>query len=129
MKIIESNSKLYIKYIDNNKGWGVFTKEKISKGEVVEECYYLLDEYETTVHKDYIFKASGKGVNFCSLILGFGSIYNHSYSPNIYSKQGDFYMRTMSFIALRDIEPEEELCHNYSEKWWKEWSERNNHIL
>jgi hypothetical protein len=41
MNVININPKLYIKYIDDIKGFGVFTNQKIKKGELIEECYSL----------------------------------------------------------------------------------------
>ncbi len=44
--------------------------------------------------------------------LGYGSLYNHSYSPN--ARYEDANPRTKLFIALRDIQPGEEIVVNYN---------------
>jgi uncharacterized protein len=49
-----------------------------------------------------------------ALALGYGSIYNHSYSPN--ARYDDVGPQTKVFTALRDIEPGEEITVNYNGK-------------
>jgi uncharacterized protein len=44
--------------------------------------------------------------------LGFGSIYNHTDSPNAVYKEHDK-AQTIDFIALRDIQKDEEITVNY----------------
>ena len=54
-------------------------------------------------------RSRGRGV----FALGYGSIYNHSYSPNArYVKHFD--RRTIDFIALWDIAAGEEIPTNYN---------------
>ena len=47
-----------------------------------------------------------------TMVLGYGAMYNHSDDPNIEAWQ-NLNDNTMSFVALKDIEPGEELCHYY----------------
>jgi SET domain-containing protein len=44
--------------------------------------------------------------------LGYGSLYNHSYSPN--ARYLDVGRMTKAFISLRDIAPGEEITINYN---------------
>lgn len=110
---------LYIKYIDNVKEYGVFTNSKIQKGELVERCIcailgtYLL--YNPIY--DYIFNNG----EIKLLPFGFGSIYNHNYDANIEWRLTDN-SRFIEFYALKDIEIDVELTHNYGEHYW-EWLE------
>jgi SET domain-containing protein len=51
------------------------------------------------------------------LFLGYGMLYNHSPEPNVQYVQHD--AETIAFIALRDIEPGEELRIDYGAEWWE----------
>jgi hypothetical protein len=47
------------------------------------------------------------------MVLGFGSLYNHSYTPNAtYVKKPD--ERVVEFVALQDIGSSEEITVNYN---------------
>lgn len=115
-EVIPTN-KLYLKWIDNTIGWGVFTAEDIKKDEIVETCYCLLDNRQVTYHKDYIFSLDRK-TNDSFLVLGYGSIYNHSNEPNVQSRIISYEQRFIEFFALRDIEKGEQLCHDYGVEYW-----------
>jgi SET domain-containing protein len=48
-----------------------------------------------------------------AIALGYGSLYNHSYNPNaryVFRESEE----CLEFIALRDIEPGEEITINYN---------------
>ena len=99
-------------------GRGVFTAAGISKGSVIEVCPVIvlskadrshLDE--TELHEYYFIW--GKKDEECAIILGYGSLYNHSYEPNA-EYAPDFKSKTLDFFALRDIKPGEEITVNYS---------------
>lgn len=98
------------------KGRGVFAREFIPRGTVFERAPVLvmpatdvLASEEETLLSHYVFEW-GKGT--VALALGFGSLYNHSYSPNArYEDEG----RQMKlYIAERDIQPGEEVTINYN---------------
>lgn len=98
------------------KGMGVFAARDIESGEVVEVCPMLIIPEETLYSpsgtsplKDYVFTWS---TNQVGLALGFGSLYNHSYTPNLRSE--DTTARVKRYIALRKISKNEELTHNYA---------------
>jgi SET domain-containing protein len=103
------NKKLYLKKIDNNKGWGVFATEVIKKDEIVEICYCMTLHDDKTEFIDYAF---GLKSNSTLLPFGFGCIYNHSTTPNI-NYTLDKYNKLIIFIAITDISKDEEICHNY----------------
>lgn len=95
------------------KGRGVFARRLIREGEIIERVPVIvlpLDEGDTgTVLPAYCFTWSRNSV---ALALGYGSLFNHSYTPNArYDDRGD---RTKVFSALRDIEPGEEITVNYN---------------
>jgi SET domain-containing protein len=111
--------KLEIRYIDNVKGFGVFTLENINMGDIVEICY-CIPTYNQIFNPlvDYLFETSTNNKDIAVLPLGYGSIYNHSNSPNIKWKVNETNNSFIEFYSLREIEPEEELCHSYGDKYW-----------
>jgi SET domain-containing protein len=113
---IHPPNDIYIKYINSKKGWGVFAKEKILKGEVVEVCYGLIDNYITSPLKDYAFSINKNGSEDDLIhLLGYGSIYNHNADANIIWKVVE--TNIIEFIAIKDIEIDEEICHNYGKRY------------
>lgn len=116
MDLINTNSKLYVKYIDNIKGFGVFANQPIKKDELIEDCYSLLIHNTSTDYEPYYFYFKGDSK---LLPLGFGCIYNHNDNPNIAWKVIDENNRIIRFFALDDIKMDDELCHNYGPNYWK----------
>lgn len=98
------------------RGRGVFARQFIARGTIIERVPMLVfpetdlesDEGFSTLYH-YAFEW-GKGT--VALALGYGSIYNHSYSPN--ARYDDVAQRTKNFTAIRDIEPGEEITINYN---------------
>ena len=114
IKEIHPPTKIYIKFIDTKKGWGVFCKEKITKDEIVEQCYGIIDNYsDASSLKDYSFTLNEKLAGLTNDViyaLGYGGVYNHSDEPNAsWVVDG----KTLEFYALRDIEIGEEICTYY----------------
>ena len=123
IKEMHPPTKIYIKFIDTKKGWGVFCKEKITKDEIVEQCYGIIDNYETTPLKDYVFVLNTKNCQNNDAIhaLGYGGIYNHSDEPNI---EFENIGKIIEFKATRDIEIGEEICHNYGVGYLEKYKTR-----
>lgn len=105
-----------------NKGRGVFTRDAIPEGTVVETAPVivmtarereLLDQ--TTLH-DYIFEWQPGGQNLCCMALGWVPIFNHSYSANCEYFM-DYEEQTMLIQSVRDIAAGEELTINYNGNW------------
>lgn len=97
------------------KGRGVFARRLIRSGEVIEQAPLLVlrladvqRDDEWTELGTYCFNW-GRGT--VALVLGYGSLYNHSYLPN--ARHDDVAPRTKVFSALRDIAPGEEITVNY----------------
>lgn len=59
-------------------GYGVFAEKTIKKGEKIEECYFILTKGDDVLLEDFYFYADRK----YAVLLGYGSIYNHSDEPN-----------------------------------------------
>jgi SET domain-containing protein len=98
------------------KGRGVFAVRPIRAGDVIERVPVLVmplrdlaDDDRRAGLLDYCFVW---GRDTVALALGYGSLYNHSYSPN--ARYDDENLQTKVFTALRDIEPGEEITINYN---------------
>jgi SET domain-containing protein len=113
---IKTPDNLEVKYINDDIGYGVFTNKEIKKGEIVEVCYYLKFPTFTQTSVDYLFNVNDDSY---ILVLGYGSIYNHSYSPNIKWIISETNTKSVTFIALVDINVGEELRFNYGKNYWK----------
>jgi SET domain-containing protein len=100
------------------RGRGVFARRRIGVGEVIERAPVIVvpgdqwDRVEPTVFFDYTFTWGPEGDD-AAIALGNGSLYNHSYTPNAryVRRLAD---RTLEVVALRDIEPGEEVTFNYN---------------
>jgi SET domain-containing protein len=114
-------------YVDKSPvhGWGVFTKEKINEGELIEECTILTLPIEkgedSSLFIDYRFNfPSGLEWEEQVLVMGCGGIYNHSNTPNAYWYSNNE-KRTFCFVASRDIEVGEEIFTFYGdESYWND---------
>ena len=100
-----------------NGGRGVFAAKNFKKGELIESCPIIeipqnnLEILCQTILINYIF-FFGKNKEKSLIALGFGSLYNHTYSPNarykIKSRQ-----KLIEFTAIKDIKKDEEITTNY----------------
>ncbi|GMQ30282.1 SET domain-containing protein [Algoriphagus confluentis] len=114
-KITES-SRLYVADA-GPKGRGVFAGRAFKKGEIVESCPIIPWEqeelYRLSGHllERYVFLWDKRNKSL-AVVLGFGSLYNHSSQPNCgYSRQ--IKNRLIVFKAKRAIGPHEELTIHY----------------
>jgi SET domain-containing protein len=112
---------VYVKDTGTPKGRGVFAARRFGVGDVIEECpVMLLKKPYETLHKEL------KTIQ--ALALGYGSLYNHSNPSNLrYETDGEALL--LRLVAVRGIEPDEELTINYNadagapvsdEDWWFE---------
>ncbi|MCX7788441.1 MAG: SET domain-containing protein [Spirochaetes bacterium] len=113
---IHTSSSLFVAE-SPGKGRGVFTEHRISKDQLIEACPVLLfNDGEDARHIDatplgnYYYRWKD---GFNALALGYGSLYNHSYHPNAYYRR-NYANQTIEIVALRDIEPGEEILINYN---------------
>jgi len=111
---IENDNELYLKWVDDEIGWGVFTKNKIQTGQPIEYCYYYpictkLPEYDI-----FVFNVNKQKC----FLFGYGCIYNHSYNPNGEWKLLDIEKHIIGLFAIKDIEPHEQIFHNYGAYYW-----------
>jgi SET domain-containing protein len=110
--MIQVPTKIEIKE-SPNKGLGVFAKEKIFKGEIIEitPLIKLNVPYNSDVLDDYRFNYPKNSTQKFVVVLGYGSIYNHSNQNNADWRDNGHMM--FEFFALRDIEHGEEICTKY----------------
>ncbi|MBL7825284.1 MAG: SET domain-containing protein-lysine N-methyltransferase [Saprospiraceae bacterium] len=99
-------------------GHGVFAGRDIEAGEVIEVCPVILipkaqlPHIRQTVLDDYYFDWGEEG-DWYALCLGYGSLYNHSYTPN--AEYGmDFENQTIDFYCVNPIQAGEEIFINYN---------------
>ncbi|HZG57236.1 SET domain-containing protein [Paenibacillus sp.] len=95
---------------------GVFATRDIRKGELIHEAPavpYPNEEHEhieKTTLADYVFEY---GANHTAILLGYGSLFNHSYTPNA-TYEISFEKHTFDFYAYKDIKAGEEIFINYN---------------
>src|SRR4051812_5675883 len=102
-KVYLSESKIM------NAGRGMFSTQTIKAGEVIERCpIILIPETEipslrqTKLLNYYFMWGDDPRHHRAGICLGFGSLYNHSYSPNAtYKKLIE--EELIEFVALQDI--------------------------
>lgn len=111
-RLIRANTKIKPSTIH---GYGVFAKERINWGEIIEECPVLLvSEYVEKIH-DFVFNWGDKQN---ALALGCGSLYNHSENPNA-NYHMDYEYNLLVFTATRHIEKNEEIFISYGNDWFE----------
>jgi SET domain-containing protein len=100
----------------SGKGRGVFARRHIEADTVFEKVPVIvmpaeevLESTESSVLANYVFDWGKETV---ALALGYGSMYNHSYTPN--ARYDDEGRQTKLFTALRDIDAGEEITVNYN---------------
>lgn len=103
------------------KGRGVFTRERIPAGTVIEVAPVIVMEatdrqyLDKTLLHDYIFEW-GKLKDKCCMALGLIPIYNHSYKSNCEYFM-DFEEDSIFVKTVRIIANGEELTINYNGDW------------
>ncbi len=99
-----------------NRGRGIFTSEEISADDIIEICPLILipkkelENIDKTIFYDYYFLLPN-GEDAC-IALGYGSLYNHSNSPNatvVFDLEND----SFQIHCIKDIKSGEEIFINY----------------
>ncbi len=112
-----SNSPVEIRQTAG-KGRGVFAAKRYARGEIIETCPVIVfakkdvPHIDGTILQSYYFRWD-RSEGTVALVLGYGSLYNHSYEPNaVYER--DHGSQEMRFKALRTIPVGEEILVNYN---------------
>ncbi len=107
-------------------GLGVFSDALIPANTMLEECHwikYKRDDCSSPQLNDYVYEvtddpnASEEETGYNAMVLGFGSIYNHSFDNNaqyLFDEEKNVFV----YQSTRDIQPGEQICISYGEKWW-----------
>ena len=118
MKKYYPSTKIYISESNINKaGRGVFASKNINKNEIIEICPVILApesdlaNLDKSIFVNYFFYFGMKKEQL-AIALGYGSIYNHSYSPNAKYKLS-VREKTITFTSLKNINKGEEITFNY----------------
>jgi len=100
-------------------GIGVYAKDSITNGEVIEVCPLILvdsDVMAVDTLNDYVFTIN-KTEDLYAVALGYGSLYNHAEQPNadwniIIDKA------EIRFIAKEDIQAGQQITVSYGSDYW-----------
>ncbi len=96
-------------------GTGVFAGQRFAPEDLMERCPVLIvppnqaKRVVGTMLGDYVYEWEGGSV----VALGFGSLYNHSRSPNARYEM-DYDLEEIHVVALRVIDEGEEILVNYN---------------
>jgi SET domain-containing protein len=113
-----SNTNLFVSYA-GHKGRGVFTSKVLKKDDLIEICPVIELSYKehqslsghTLENYTFVWNTSKKNV---AIVLGFGSLYNHSAKPN-----ADYIKKikegVMVYKALKTIKAGEEITIDYGD--------------
>jgi SET domain-containing protein len=96
-------------------GRGMYAARDIKKGEMLDEAPVIIspkserEHLKKTILNDYCFRWG----EHLAIALGYGSIFNHSYTPNArYITNID--NQSIDFYAMADIREDEEITVNYN---------------
>ncbi len=112
-KVADSiNPFLTVKKI-KGKGRGVVALRDFTAHELIEVCPVVLFKVakgESHICEEYAFRWDDKRI---AIALGFGSLYNHSNTPNAYYDH-NVEQKTLLVYAFTDILKGTEICFNYT---------------
>jgi SET domain-containing protein len=99
-------------------GMGVFAKENIKSGEIIENCHFtILEKPFFDIDKklqEYVFAYPKINPTKSVVVWGYGSIYNHSKNNNA-DWISDEEKNVFTFFTIKDINEGEEIFTNYGE--------------
>ncbi len=99
------------------KGRGVFALKNFEVGEIIERCPVLNfnSKERKILEKTYLnyYIYPWRSDRTAVVVLGYGFIYNHSYTPNADWNQ-DFKKGLMVYTAIKPIKKGEEILINYN---------------
>lgn len=115
--IMQRIPSLYVTQ-SNIEGRGVFTSSDIGEDTLLEICPVIIipEKDLNTIHNtclhDYYYYWGEEEKEGC-IVLGFGSMYNHSKTPNAHCV-ADYENKSFNYYTLREIEAGEEITVNYN---------------
>ncbi|HEX6977068.1 MAG TPA: SET domain-containing protein [Patescibacteria group bacterium] len=99
------------------KDRAIFATRDFKEGEIIEECPIInltpteRKHCSKTILNFYMYP--WRSTRSASIVLGYGSIYNHSFEPNADWKQ-NFKTQKMVYRAIKPIKKGEEITVNYN---------------
>lgn len=99
-------------------GRGVYAERDFDEGETIEICPTIeIDEEDAGgILGDFVLKSNADPSGNV-LMLGYGSLYNHSSDASAqYEQHTD---DSLAFVATRRISKGEEITIDYGEEWWE----------
>lgn len=100
-----------------NKGRAIFATRNFKTGDIIENCPTVTltpkerKHCEKTLMNYYMYP--WRSTRSASVVLGYGSIINHSFNPNTDWKQ-NFKSNTMVYRAIKPIKKGDEITVNYN---------------
>ena len=132
--ILYTNSKLEVRKSPIH-GYGVFAKENIKKGEILEKCHYI--QFKNKIDDNFLEYAfswpkrdrhdiKGK-YKYATIPFGYACIYNSSVDVNTNNAdwETDITNNLFIFTAVKDIPANTEILTYYGNAYWHK---RNNNI-
>tara|TARA_R110002167_G_scaffold185248_1_gene385819 strand:- start:259 stop:651 length:393 start_codon:yes stop_codon:yes gene_type:complete len=125
-KMLRYNTKIEVKQSPIH-GYGVFAKENISIGEVLEDCHYIklsntdvLHEYKFNWPKQDRNDLVGSSLEYYTLPLGNACIYNSSLKDgdNNADWETDTERHIYTFRSIKAIEVGQEIITYYGDAYW-----------
>lgn len=129
--------KIYLAKSKQAEGYGVYAAKNFRRGELIEVCpaiFLPMREFESIKKTKLFFYFFEYSIKEFAIVLGYGSLYNHSYTPNA-QYRFNYRKRTMNVRAIAPIAQDEEIMFNYNlyaddmtplEGWYKEGVDANH---
>lgn len=117
MKLLATDRLYVSKSKIPNGERGVFANSEFEVGEVIERCPIIeipeheLKSLEESILITYLY-FFGKTKEKALVALGFGSVYNHSYTPSAVYKI-KIKEKVIEFVCIKKIKKDEEILVNY----------------
>lgn len=110
-------------------GWGIFAKEDIKSGEILEESPFLIVPMSpgesSSIFIDYRFNYPRTNWKYQTIPFGFSCLYNHSNNPNA-RWETDEENELFVFYTKKDIKKDEEILVYYGDNIY--WQDGRTHI-
>lgn len=105
-------------------GWGIFAKEDINNGEILEENPFLIIPMSqgeaSSIFIDYRFNYPRNSSKYQVIPFGFSCLYNHSDSPNA-MWETDEENNIFVFFSIKEIKKDEEILVYYGgSNYWSD---------
>lgn len=113
------NDKIYLSHSPIGSR-GVFAKEDIQKGEIIEVCPIILEAEDKIIKNSnimqYVFYSDASESEY-AIAFGYGSMYNHNDKNNAEWKVDKPNLKLI-ITAIKDIQKGDEIYVSYGSKYW-----------